>query len=255
MTKVQGGYILLARKLLTSGIMQMPPLYLKLWIWMLMKASWKDHGNLKRGQLFTSLRQMQEAMSYNVGYRIVKPSIKEIRGVTKFLTKVSMVVTTKVRHGMIITILNYEHYQDAKSYEGHNEGHTKGHNRGTIYKKEGTKERIKYPEKISGDFSTLLERYSDPDLIHKGFEAIASTRKSNRVAESVLLAQLRKWQRYPVCQVERGIRIYLEKDCAGQGKREEYLLGIIRNQAKEPERVSTGSLALDKYYAERAIPS
>ena len=49
------------------------------------------------------------------------------------------------------------------------------------------------------------------------------------MADSVLLAQLRKWVQYPPEQVEAGIRTYLEKDCAGNGKGEAYLLGIIRN--------------------------
>ena len=59
------------------------------------------------------------------------------------------------------------------------------------------------------------------------------------MAESVLIAQLQKWEKYPVEQVEAGIRIYLDKDYAGQGKREEYLMGIIRNdnyrQAGKPK--------------------
>ena len=45
---IQGGCILLARKMLKSGIMEKPPLFLKAWVWMLMQASFKDHGNLKR---------------------------------------------------------------------------------------------------------------------------------------------------------------------------------------------------------------
>lgn len=85
-------------------------------------------------------------------------------------------------------------------------------------------------------FFSLKNRYPDQDLIDKVFQAIASTRKSEKVADSVLLAQLQKWDRYPVDQVENGIRIYLEKDCAGQGKREPYLLGIIRNQQVTQKR-------------------
>ena len=68
------------------------------------------------------------------------------------------------------------------------------------------------------------------------FDALRSTRKSNRIAESVLLSQLQKWERYPVVQVEAAIRTYLEKDYAGQGKAEAYLLGIIRNQKAESKQ-------------------
>jgi hypothetical protein len=239
---IPGGYILLARKTLQSGIMEKPPSFLKLWIWMLMQASFKDHGNLKRGQFFTSYQRMRKAMAYKVGYRTVKPTIKEIRGVTKFLTKALMIVTTKVTHGLLITILNYDYYQKIQNYEGHNEGQSQGHNEGTILRKKGRKKGI------TPDLFLLQKRY-DEKLIDRVFAAIASTRKSNKVADSVLLSQLQKWQRYPVDQVESGIRIYLDKGCADQGKREEYLLGIIRNQkVEESAKQSTGSPLLDKYY-------
>ena len=36
-----------------------------------------------------------------------------------------MIVTTKVTHGMLVTICNYNVYQDPKFYEGNNEGTTK----------------------------------------------------------------------------------------------------------------------------------
>jgi hypothetical protein len=36
-----------------------------------------------------------------------------------------MIVTTKVTHGMLVTICNYDLYQDPKTYEGNNEGRTK----------------------------------------------------------------------------------------------------------------------------------
>lgn len=219
---IKGGYILLARKLLKSGIMEKPPLYLKLFVWMLLQASFKDHGKLRRGQFFTSYEGMRNAMAYKVGYRSSKPSVKEIRGVTKFLTTAGMIVSTRVTHGMLITILNYDYYQSAQNYEGHNEGQSQGHNEGTILRIKGIRKE-KPP-----DFFPLRERYGDQTLIDSVFQAIASTRKSNKVTDSVLLAQLRRWARYPADQVLRGIRTYLEEDYAADGKDERYLLGIIR---------------------------
>jgi len=150
----------------------------------------------------------------------VRAATKEIRGATKYLAKVGMIVTTKVTHGLVITICNYDYYQNWRNYEGHTDGHTKG----TILRKKGIKK-----EKNSPDFSTLKSRYTDRALLEKTFTAIASTRRTNRVAESVLIAQLQKWEKYPVPQVEAGLKIYLNKDYASQGKKEEYLLGIIRN--------------------------
>ena len=136
---ISGGYILLARKLLDNGIISMPHLFLKLWIYCLLNALWKDHGTLKRGQLFTSIDRLRNALSYKIGYRMIKPSIKEIRAAYEFLAKGTMIGITKVTHGMIITILNYDAYQNIKNYVGHYVGHTEGTSEGTIYKKEGKK--------------------------------------------------------------------------------------------------------------------
>lgn len=251
--KIQGGYIILARKLLRSEIMEKPPLYLKLFVWMLLQASHTEHGKLKRGQLFTSLEKMRKAMAWKIGYRAVMPTLKEIRCAYESLTKGKMIGITKVTHGMVITILNYDFYQDWKNYEGHDEGTVDGR----ILTKKGNKERNNTPQTPQGGLSVSspLERYPERELIERCFQAIASTRKSGRIAETVKLSILRKWERYPVEQVEAGIRTYLERDYAGEGKREEYLLGIIRNlnnqgsRDQDPERHalrSTGSALLDR---------
>jgi hypothetical protein len=139
----------------------------------------------------------------------------------------------------IITIINWSQYQ---------ENEQQMNNRRTT--DEHKQECNKNEKEETPHIFSLRERYSDQELIDRVFAAIASTRKSNKVAGSVLLAQLKKWQRYPVEQVESGIRIYLDKGCADQGKREEYLLGIIRNQKIEPAKdAGTGSPLLDHYYA------
>lgn len=160
--QIPGGYILLSRKLLKSGIMEKPPLYLKLWLWMLMQASFKDHGKLKRGQFFTSLERMSAAMTYKIGCCSMKPSKKEIRGVVDFLSKVTAIVKTKVTHGMIITILKYDYYQQIQNYEGHSEGHNAGQGKGTILRKKGIKKDKYSPAesaKCSCPFSQILDLY------------------------------------------------------------------------------------------------
>lgn len=137
--KICGGWILFSKKMLASDIFSKPPLYFKLWAWMLLKARFKDNGVLKRGQLFTTIDDMRDAMSYHVGYRKIRPTSKEIRGAYESLTKGNMAVTTKVTHGMVITICNYEYYQDIKNYEGHDEGITTGE-AGAQYNRKKVKE-------------------------------------------------------------------------------------------------------------------
>ena len=140
------GCILLSRKLLNSGIFNKPPLYIKVWIYLLARAQHKDYKELKRGQLWTSMPEIQKACTYKVGYRTVAPSIKEIRDVIEWLRKSdegsmmgAMIGTTKGTHGMLVTICNYSIYQDMKNYEGQNERHDENSTKGAIgaeYKQE-----------------------------------------------------------------------------------------------------------------------
>jgi hypothetical protein len=167
------GYILLSRKLLDNEIMAKPPLYLKVWIYLLTNAQHKDYKGLKRGQLFTSIPKIQEAMSYMVGYRKETPSYKQIRGVldwlrfpyegtTKDERRGSMIDITKGTHGMVVTIVKYDLYQDPKNYEGHNEGHNEGIAKDERRARQGHNinknvKNDKNDKKVYGEFVRLTE--------------------------------------------------------------------------------------------------
>lgn len=114
---IPGGYILLARKLLESELMNKPPHYLKLWVWMLCKAFWKDGDKMNRGQFISSIGEMQEALTYRVGARVVKPSVDEIRGAYRYMAESGTITVAKTTRGIIITICNFEYYQAPMSYE------------------------------------------------------------------------------------------------------------------------------------------
>ena len=75
---IPGGYTLLSRRILESAIWSKPPLYLKVWIYLLSRAQHTDYKGLKRGQLWTSIPELQDAMSYKVGFRTEKPTKKQI---------------------------------------------------------------------------------------------------------------------------------------------------------------------------------
>ncbi len=135
-SKIPGGYILLSRKLLESGIMEKPPIYFKLWALLLLEAQHKDGPTLKRGQVFTSIPKLQERLAHKVGYRKEQPSKKQIWGILEWLRNPyegdtkgynggAMIETTKVTHGMVVTVCNYGFYQAPENYEGNSEGRTK----------------------------------------------------------------------------------------------------------------------------------
>jgi len=130
--KIPGGYILLSRKLIESEIFDKPPLYMKVWTYLLCSAQYRDYKGLKRGQLFTSIPDIQEACSWYVGYRKETPSKSKIYRIIDWLRKCGershereanerMIETTNATHGMVISIVNYDYYQDPSNYE-HNGG-------------------------------------------------------------------------------------------------------------------------------------
>nr|AKH46552.1 replication protein [uncultured marine virus] len=157
--KIEGGYILLARRFSESELMSKPPLWIKLFVWMLLKANKTDgYKGLKIGQFRTNINEMRAAMTYYAGASPRTPSIKQIRVIYESLTKGTtegtakgltngrakgtdnnaIIKITKVRGGMLISVLNYEKYQEPKNYERqdkkqpkkHTKGRAKGHTKG-----------------------------------------------------------------------------------------------------------------------------
>ncbi len=153
--------MLVAKKIFDSELMKKPPLYSKLFLWMLGQAAFKDTKKLKRGEFITSIPKMQEAMSYFVGYRKEVPTVRQIRKVYEGLTKGHTTVTTKVTGGLKISILKYDYYQTPKNYEGHDERSHDGHARviteGVTPIKE--KERKKKETTYSAEFQKLWSAY------------------------------------------------------------------------------------------------
>lgn len=144
----ENGYILESRSILESDIWFKPPMYYKVWKYLLNNAQHSNYRGLKRGQLFTSINEIREACCYYVGYRKIVPTRKEIWGIIDWLRKPhegdtggndkgTMIVTTKVTRGMVVTICNYNYYQDPKNYEGNNESNDEIHTKRTRRERQG----------------------------------------------------------------------------------------------------------------------
>lgn len=153
------GFIKIHRKSIHSDIWKKPPIYWKVWSYILMKAYFEDTDGLKQGELIVTYDELIDACSYYRGYVLVKPKKSEIRkvldylrrtheGTTKVHTKDTMIDTTKVKNGLLIKVLNYRLYQTFEEHEGHSEGHnegthertTKGQKGAQLYNKKNIKE-------------------------------------------------------------------------------------------------------------------
>ena len=138
--KIEGGYILLSRKIIESEIWRKPPLYLKVWIWLLERAQHKEYKQLKRGQLFASINDIRTGVAWYVGYRKETPTKDQIfqilewmrntsaKATTGATTKAPMITTTKATHGMFIKIENYCVYQDPRNYESNTGSNDRSNN-------------------------------------------------------------------------------------------------------------------------------
>lgn len=238
MTKrIQGGYILLARKTLESEIMDKPPLYFKLWGWMLLQAKFKPQKGLERGQFKTSIKEMQAAMAHLVGYRKVTPTTKQIRGIYESLTKGSMIGTTKVTGGLIITILKYDEYQDYKNYEGHDEGVHEGKAEGTSYNKErkGMNENIYSGKSALEFFSPEINGWNKAN-VQKTIDGFISLRKTKQISAGVIESEFEYWCKYPDEIINKALTVYVNGKYWEKTKGEKYLRGIIRGKSKEAEK-------------------
>jgi hypothetical protein len=146
--KIKGGYILLSRKLIESKIFDKPPLYLKVWVYLITKAQHKQYKDLKRGQLWTSIPEIMEACSWYKGFSKITPSKKRIFTIIDWLRnpyegndegndKETMIETMKGTHGMLVSIVNYNVYQTSKNYEGNDEGNDENSTKGLRREREG----------------------------------------------------------------------------------------------------------------------
>ena len=181
------GYILISKAITDSDIWHKPPIYVKVWLYLLRSAMYANDGHLKRGQLFTSIQEIAEACSYHKGYQKVTPSKHEIYTVIEYLrktdegndegnTNVPMIVTTKVTHGMLVTICNYNKYQDPRFYEGNNESNNESNTNVTTRRQRVNNIKNEYKEnKKEKNIERDMRESSDSDIFalqHKQFADI-----------------------------------------------------------------------------------
>ncbi|MCF8219794.1 MAG: hypothetical protein K9J21_12545 [Bacteroidales bacterium] len=168
---IKGGYYIKARKIQNSEIANAPPHVREIWDWLIKEANHKEkkiHGNIfKRGELIRSYRDIQEGLHWMVGFRKEKYSKWQCEMAMKWLTKRQMITTTKTTRGMIITVCNYDYYQNPENYESHKGSHnkatTKPQGTDTINKNEknAKNDKKKEEDKIllsQVDVSTLNDR-------------------------------------------------------------------------------------------------
>ncbi len=126
---IPNGYYIKARCIQESAIANAPPHIREIWDWLLKEANHADgksHGRIiRRGQCVRRYEDILKGLSWYVGFRKESYTKWQCETAMKWLTKHEMVTTEKTTRGLIITICNYDHYQNPANYESHKERHSK----------------------------------------------------------------------------------------------------------------------------------
>lgn len=128
--KIKEGYVMIARQILRSEIMDFPLAWRFLWVWMLLRANHSDvkkHGQVfYRGELLTSYEEMIEVCAYMIGWRKEEGINKNgVESFVKRLKKDGMITTRKTTMGLFVRIVNYDYFQTPSNYEAYTEADKK----------------------------------------------------------------------------------------------------------------------------------
>ena len=110
----ESGYICLAKKIYSSEIWKKPHWWTMVWIYILGKVNFEDDGELKRGEGYFTYDQIYREC--NLKKEKVK-NLKVLSNLFHWMKKKNQIKTEKKKLGFVVTVLNYDDYQDFKNYE------------------------------------------------------------------------------------------------------------------------------------------
>jgi len=116
------GWIKLYRCFDCSEAAHFPPCTRELWFYLLRNVNHANNGKFKRGSGFFAFDDIQEALSWTVGFRVEKYSKPQLTKAIRRLKNALMIETTRATRGLHVTVLNYNKYQMQQDDEGNDEG-------------------------------------------------------------------------------------------------------------------------------------
>jgi hypothetical protein len=115
------GYVLMSRSILESEVWQMHSDYAKVLISLVCLAAHTDRRykgfELQRGQCFITYAHISELL----GYRRGRGALSRVKRIMAYLKQSGVIRTVKKPRGVLVTLLNYDKYQNPANYERTNE--------------------------------------------------------------------------------------------------------------------------------------
>ena len=115
---IKGGYILQPRCIQEGSMAHNPPVDRELWQYFLRSVNYYKHDLMPRGSGFFRLEDIQEDLSWKVGFRKMKYSKSQLSKSIRRMKDAGVATVTKETRGMSVTICKYDYYQDPNNYEG-----------------------------------------------------------------------------------------------------------------------------------------
>ncbi|GEM_PF-1453429 len=117
---ISDGYYLKARCIQNSEIAHTSPYIREIWDWLIREANHNDrrlNGNvIRRGQCLTRFKDIQEGLSWFIGFRKMKYRKWQVEKAIRWLSDHNMIESQKTTRGMLINIVKYCYFQDPKNY-------------------------------------------------------------------------------------------------------------------------------------------
>ena len=232
------GYIKLWRKALENGWLRNHNLWV-FWSYCMLKATYKPRKviigfqqiDLAPGQFIFGRKQAAKETGL---------SERNLRTCIELLRKAENLTIKPTNKFSIITLIKWADYQSEPDEAS---GKPTNNRPTTDHKQEGKERKEKRKP-----FSLLLEGYAgdEKNLIESTLQAIAQTRKTGKLSDSIKAQILQRFESFDRQQVFTGCRAYLEKKCHLEGKTEKYLFGIIRNSAAQTEPTTPASSEFER---------
>lgn len=221
----------------------------RIFFYILGKAVFSQEGidqagiHLGRGQYLRSMRNLQNDLAYREGRgnAIKKYPLTTIQRKIKSLEKEERITTKSTEYGTLFTVVNYSLYQGLENYKNGSVEQRRNGNGTAVKQQRNNNKNVKECSKndknvkdYTSKIKDLLPVFSPIDnfneLNKKYWDVIRETRKTGKVAKSVIYNTMKKWEKYDLIVVEYALKSHVDLH---SGKKEEYTIGIMRNTTKE----------------------
>jgi hypothetical protein len=209
--KIRGGYYLKARCIKNSEIANMPPYVREIWDWLLKEANHKEnktHGIIvKRGQLIRTFKDIQQGLKWKIGWKMMSYKMWQIDKAMRALRKATMIATIKATRGLLISICNYDLYQNPANYDSDRIATTRGDRRGDTINNNDNNDKNEKNNKNKKVTTRVVIPPSANKVNRSKVKINFNFNFSSKTWENIAEEDKERWKAaFPACDIELELR-------------------------------------------------